>query len=195
MRLAILLSLLCPAITLAAGDTPRIVDVEGQPLGANVGRLIQTLDFLGAPLPKDLVKTLNEAVKKRDARKLQALLDSHATFVVSLNPEVRVKVVRGPGKATLQQAGFTPLLVKVVNDSTVTRQLRIHSPQTGPVYSGAALAILKRQAQTELNNNENVQGTTDRFLKVDLFQKPPMTMKFSGLEVECAIALIYSQES
>jgi len=195
MRLAILLSLLCPAITLAAGDTPRIVDVEDQPLGANVGRLIQTLDFLGAPLPKDLVKTLNEAVKKRDARKLQELLDPHATFVVSLNPEVRVKVERGPGKATLQQGGFTPLLVKVINDSTVTRQLRIRSPQAGPVYSGAALAILKRQAQTELNNNENVLGKTDRFLEVDLFQNPPMTMKLSGLEVEYAIALIYSQES
>jgi hypothetical protein len=195
MRLALLLSCLFPVVAFAADDTPRIVSVEGQPLGANIARLTQTLEFLGAPFPNSLVTKLTAATKKRDAKELQKLLDPHATFVVSLNPEVRVKVERGPGKATIQQGGFTPLIVKVINESTVTRQLRIRSPQAGPVYSGAALAILKRQAQTELNENENVKGKTDRFLEVDLFQKPPMTMKLSGLEVEYAVALIYSQES
>ena len=195
MRSAILFSLFCPTALFAAGDLPRIVDVEGQPLGAGIGRLIQALDFLGAPLSKDLVRQLNEAAQKRDSRKLQQLLDPQVTFVVSLNPEVRVKVDRGPGSATIQQGGFAPLLIKVINDSTVTRQLRIASPQAGPVYSGTSLAILKRQAQTELKVNENTQGKTDRFLEVDLFQKPPMTGKLSGLEVEYAIALIYSQES
>ncbi|HVW02834.1 MAG TPA: CehA/McbA family metallohydrolase, partial [Planctomycetaceae bacterium] len=118
-----------------------------------------------------------------------------AAFVVTINPEMRVRVQRGPAKPVLQQAGFTPLVVKIVNQSTVARPLRITSPQAGPVYAGAALAILKRQAQTELNDNENREGKTDRFLSVEMFHSPPMTRNLSGLEAEYAIALIASHEA
>ncbi len=168
--------------------------VPGQPLGANVNRLIQTLDYLGSPLPEPLVAELKQAAEERDAEQLQRLLDPQVLFVVSLNPEVRVKVETGPGKRVLQQSGFTPHVVKVINDSTVTRQLRIMSPQAGPVFSGASEAILARQAQTELKENENIQGATDRFLEVEMFQSPPMTRQLSGLAVEYALAMIYSSE-
>ncbi|MCH2379854.1 MAG: hypothetical protein MK236_10595, partial [Pedosphaera sp.] len=117
------------------------------------------------------------------------------SVVVSLNPEVRVKVQRGPAKALLLQGGFTPFVVKVLNDSTVARPLRLASPQAGAVYSGSSLGTLKRQAQTELKANENVKGDTGRFLSVEMFGKPPMAPNLSGLEVEYAIALIYSNEA
>ncbi len=172
-----------------------VSEVEGQPLAANITRLVQALDFLGSPLESKAAKSIQAAARQRDAEKLQKLLDSHILFVISLNPEVRVKVARGPATAELQQGGFTPVIVKVINNSTVTRQLRITSPQSGPVYSGASLGILRRQAQTELNDNENSKGATDRFLEVEMFQSPPMTRNLSGLKVEYAIALIYSQES
>ncbi|MBM81424.1 MAG: hypothetical protein CMJ78_12655 [Planctomycetaceae bacterium] len=177
-----------------AEDVPR-KQVEGQPLGANIGRVIQTFDYLGFPLPEATVKDLRQAIKDRASIRMQKLLDEHALFVVSLNPEFRVKVRRGPAKANLQQGGFTPLLVKVLNDSTVTRQLKINSPQSGPVYSGASLGILKRQAQTELNKDENTKGDTNRFLSVALHQSPPLTPNLSGLQIEYAVALIYSHES
>ena len=169
--------------------------VAGQPLGANVGRIIQALEFAGSPLPSKLTEALRAAAEERDAIKLQELLDSRVLFVVSLNPEVRVKVARGPAAAILQQAGYTPHIVKVINDSTVTRQLRIMSPQAGPVYAGSSEGILKRQAQTELKRNENTDRATDRFLEVEMFQTQPMTRNLSGLEVEYALALIYSSES
>lgn len=180
---------------LAQDDVPLVASVEGQPLAANSKRIIQALEFLGSPLADETVAAIKQAAGKRDAKELQQLLDRHVLFVVSLNPEVRVKVGRGPAKPILQKGGFTPLLVKVINNSTVTRQLRIASPQAGPVYSGASLAILKRQAQTELNENENSQGATDRFLELEMFQAPPMTRDLSGLEVEYAIALIYCSEA
>ncbi|MCH7725502.1 MAG: CehA/McbA family metallohydrolase, partial [Planctomycetes bacterium] len=179
----------------ALAEVPTANSVEGQPLAANAIRLLQALDFLGTPLPEETVKAVRDAARRRDAKRLQELLDPNVLFVVSLNPEVRVKVKRGPAKPTLQQGGFTPHLVKVLNSSTVTRQLRVSSPQSGPVYSGASLAILRRQAQTELNENENTQGATDRFLETEMFQAPPMTHKLSGLEVEYAIVLIYSSEA
>ena len=173
----------------------RVEEVDGQPLGANLLRVVESLKYLGAPLPEATEASLKEAARKRDANRLQEIIDRHVLFVVSLNPEVRVKVNRGPAVARISQVGFTPLLVKVINQSSVTRQLRIRSPQAGPVYAGANLFILERQAQTELNDNENTEGATDRFLEVDMFQSPPMTRQLSGLNVEYAIALIYSSEA
>ena len=171
------------------------VNVEGQPLGANVARLVQAMEFLGVPLAKSVVEKLNHAIRDRDAETIQLILDSHVLVAVSLNPEVRVKVRRGPAKAVLRQGAYTPFVVKVFNDSTVARPLRVASPQAGPVYSGASLGILKRQAQAELKVNENVRGEKGRFLSLEMFNSPPMTTALSGLEVEYAIVLIYSHEA
>lgn len=179
----------------AVETVPIRSSVEGQPLAANVVRVIDTLRLIGVPLNQELETALTKAAKQRDAKQLQELLDPQVLFVVSLNPEVRVKVGRGPAKAVLQQGGFTPVLIKVLNDSTVADPLRIVSPQSGPVYSGAALGILKRQAQTELNIDENKKGATDRFLQTEMLTAPPMTKPLSGLEVEYAIGLIYSSEA
>jgi hypothetical protein len=183
------------AAPVAAQEVEVVSQVEGQPLAANIQRVIEALEFLGAPLPRPLVEDLKQAGEQRDGARLQTLLDRHVVFVVTINPEVRVKVQRGPGEAKVQQAGFSPLVVKVINQSTVAKPLRIRSPQAGPVYAGAALAILKRQAQTNLNHDENSDKRTDRFLSVEMFQSPPMTSHLSGLDVEYAIALIASQES
>lgn len=193
--LTVLLLVVPAKNSLLAVESVEVVDVEGQPLGANVKRLISALDYLGAPLSDELVHKLTVASEQRDARQIQKLLDPEVLCVVSLNPEVRTKVARGPAQAVLQQGGFTPFLIKVINQSTVTRQLQISSPQAGAVYSGAALNSLKRQAQTELNQNENKQSASDRFLEVESFQASPMTVRLSGLECEYVLALIYCHES
>src|SRR5262245_40101732 len=91
------------------------VEAEGQPLAANVERVQQTLDFLGAPLPEAVATALKAA--GQDGKAIQKALDPLVLVAVSINPESRVKVARGPSAAVLQQAGYTPLLVKVVNDS------------------------------------------------------------------------------
>jgi hypothetical protein len=168
--------------------------VEGQPLASNVQRLIQALQFLGAPLPVEITNALEVAGRARDARRIQQLLDRQVLFVVRLNPEARVKVTRGPASAVLQQSGFTPCLVKVVNESTVTQPLRITSPQSGPVYAGVAKLSMERERQEHLRENENV-NRDDRFLQVEMFSSPPMSPNLSGLRVEYALALIYSSEA
>jgi hypothetical protein len=171
-----------------------VVSVEGQPLAAIVQRVAEALDHLGAPLPAQTRRELTAAGQARDARKLQELLDSHVLLVVHINPEARVKVGRGPAPARLQQAGYTPVLVKVVNESGGRQRLRIGSPQSGPVYAGVAKLSMERQRQEHLRENENTSGRTDRFLDVEMFASPPMTASLSGLEVEYAVALIYSSE-
>jgi hypothetical protein len=182
-------------VTFAEADRAAQNVVDGQPLAANVQRVMQALDLLGAPMSESLAAEIEGAASKRDARRLQQLLDPHVLFVVTINPESRVKVARGAAKAVIQQAGFTPALVKVVNASTVTKPLRVSSPQAGPVYAGVAELSMKRQQQEPLRENENASGDTGRFLHVEMFTQPPMTAELSGLEVEYAVALIYSSEA
>ncbi len=177
-----------------SADVP-IAAVDGQPLAANVNRLTQAMEFLGSPLPQSLRMQLEEATKNRDAAAIQKLLDPLVLFVVQINPESRVKVARGPGGALLQQAAYTPVLVKVLNESTVTKRLRIVSPQAGPVYGGVAPLSMQRQQQTELLENQNVSTAANRFLQIEDFGSPPMTPNLSGLDVEYRIALVYSSEA
>src|SRR6266566_6580369 len=98
--------------TSGGAEPESFVPVAGQPLAANVTRLVEALDFLGASLPKDVRNSLAEAARKPDAERLQQTLDKHVLFIVELNPESRVKVRRGPANAVLQQGGYTPVIVK-----------------------------------------------------------------------------------
>ena len=99
--------------------------------------MLEALEYLGAPLDP---KTAAAVEAAGDAKSLQQLLDPQVLVVVALNPESRVGVRRGPARAVLQQAGYTPVLVKVRNESTVTKPLRVSSPQAGPVYGGVGAA-------------------------------------------------------
>ena len=182
------------AVPQTAAPNLEPIDVEGQPLASNVARVIQALELLGTPLSHETRSALEAAGRVRDARRIQQVLDRQVLFAVHLNPEVRVKVMRGPAPAILQQSGFTPFLVKVVNESTSTLPLRIISPQSGPVYAGVAKLSMERERQEHLRENENV-NRDDRFLQVEMFSAPPMTPNLSGLKVEYALALIYSSEA
>ena len=190
---ALVFTLLLGRVALA--DSLPIGEVDGQPLAANVKRVIEAMQFLGSPLPVDEAEKLNAAGKERDAKQLQKLLDPRVLLLAHINPESRVKVRRGPAAAELQQFGFTPVLIKVLNESTVTKRMKLVSPQGGAVYAGASKGSLSRQQQTELNDNENAKRDADRFLSVEMFEQPPMTDRLSGLEVEYAIGLILSTEA
>lgn len=181
---------------LAAAQQPTlpIVQVEAQPLGANIARLRQALAYLGTPLAGELERALEAAARARDAAALQRLLDARVLVAVHINPEARVKAERGPAPAALQQAGYTPVLVKVINESRGTQRLRIGSPQAGPGYAGMTKLAGERMQQSHLRENENVERRTDRFLEVELFTAPPMTTHLSGLDVEYVVALLYSSE-
>jgi hypothetical protein len=174
--LAVVLMLTATALVYGA-DAPKleIEDVEGQPLAANVERLLQALEFLGAKLPEDTTKELLAAAKERNAKKLQELLDPHVLALVTLSPESRVKAARGPADAKLQQGGYVPFIIKVVNNSTVKKTLQLTSPQAGKVY-----------------NDKDGKG---RFLEVEMYTSPPLAANLSGLKVEYALALIYSTEA
>ena len=189
-----LLTALLACVMAQAADLPHAVEVEGQPLAANAQRIMQALDYLGRPFANELRTQLQTAITARDGASVQSALDPQVLCVVDISPESRVKAQRGPVAAQLQQAGYTPVLIKVVNHATSVARLQISSPQAGPSYAGVAKLTMERERQTHLRENESTQGA-DRFLEISLFDAPPMTANLSGLEVEYAIALIYSSEA
>ena len=129
--LLLLTSLACSSVVRAQGL--EAVPVEGQPLAANIERVVRALESLGAPLPSgDARRALRSAALRETSAALQRELDPHVLLVVTINPEERVKVGRGPAAAVLQQGGYTPVLVKVINEAATTKALRITSPQSGP---------------------------------------------------------------
>lgn len=197
MRLSILVASLLVSAFPASGQAAdvNVVPVEGQPLGANAVRVLQALEAIGHPLAEDVVQSVRRGARERDAAAVQRALDPQVLCIVHINPEYRVKVQRGPATAALSQHGYTPFLIKILNEGTITQRLRIHSPQAGAVYAGSARGSLERQQQTELGDDENAAGDLDRFLDVEMLTTPPMTPHLSGLEVEYAIALISSSES
>lgn len=165
-----------------------------QPLAANARRLIPAMESLGAAFPKDTLARLRLAIASEDGAEIDQALKPFTLFEVSINPELRVRTTRGAADAILQQAGFVPFLVRVINDATVTRKLQISSPQAGPVYSGASAGILRRQAQEELNENENTEAGR-RFLSVEMMDRSPMSARLSGHRSEYLIALISCSEA
>jgi hypothetical protein len=176
-------------------ETLTPVSVEGQPLAANITRLIDALDYLGKPLPAPVKRELTRQGQARNAEQLQRTIDPYVLLEVHINAEARVKVSRGPARPVLQQAGYVPAIVKIVNDARGTQLLRVGSPQAGPVYAGMSQLSGSRMQQQHLRENENTEGRTDRFLEIDMFTAPPMSRGLSGLEIEYALALIYSSEA
>jgi hypothetical protein len=175
------------ALSARAADLPPVItDVEGQPVAANAERLTKALAFLGAPLPEAAATPLKTAIDAKDAAAVQRALDPRVLLIVNINPESRVKVARGPAEAALQQAGWTPVLVKVVNEATVKKSLRLISPQSGDVYGG------RGRSDKDPNYDPNA---VKRFAQVEMFTSPPMAQQLSGLKVEYAVALLYSSEA
>src|SRR5881396_132684 len=97
----IITSLLCAvsvSLVTFAAPLPLVPKVEVQPLAAQVARVAEALAYLGAPLSEAELKQLNDApaLPAADAvKQIQGVLDRHALFGVSINPEMRVKVAQG----------------------------------------------------------------------------------------------------
>jgi hypothetical protein len=198
MKRKSLYSLLIATIFCLSGTTAVAVEavaVDAQPLASNLRRLIQSLDSLGHPLAAEDSARIGNAIASLDAAELQAAIDPHVLAVITINPEERVSAERGPAKADLQQAGYKPMLLKIINHGTSTSRLRVTSPQAGPIYAGTARLSMERQQQIHLLENQNTSGSKERFLGIDMHVAAPMAPQLSGLEVEYAILLLASNQA
>lgn len=154
--------------------------VELQPLAAQALRVVETLDYLGAPLSPADRKAVLEATRDKDGAKgvatIQRILDRYSLFDVQINPESRVKVAPGAAKPELVEGGWRTFLVKVTNEAGVTAPLNAVSPNAGPLA------------------NSKAEEVPNRWLELAQYTAQPMKKELSGLEVEYRVLSLYSRD-
>jgi hypothetical protein len=175
------LSLTNPVFSVVSAELPVITGVAWQPLRAQIRRLIEATDYLGVPFSAAEKNAIESAMKAKDpeygSRQIQAILDQHCLYLVNINPEMRVKVARGPADPHLMQHGWTQFLVKVNNQAGVTAALKTQSPNAARLHNSPAEAV------------------DDRWLEVQTFDAQPLTKTLSGLELEYRLIQLYSRDA
>ena len=169
-------------------------DVEPQPLLAQAIRLKDALSFLGSSLTKEdekqLISLQQQPLTGQTSKRVQEILDPYCLAMVNINPESRVKVLRGPAKPRLIQNGWVSYLVKVNNEAGVTSQLQVESPNAAtPLY---APSYEPRVDEKKILTQGQV---ANRFLEMQIYRNPPMLSNLSGLKLEYAIVQIYSKDA
>src|SRR5262245_11946368 len=86
------------AIQAAAAELPRVIKVQLQPLAAHVQRLVDTLDYLGAPLPEDDRRALKAAATDTvsGVNRIQTVIDKHCLAGVRILPNNKLETIPGP---------------------------------------------------------------------------------------------------
>ncbi len=177
---AALASLLLPVLLRAAAPAaPVIENVAWQPLAAQVKRVLEAMDYQGAPLPENERRALEKisGIEPDAVRRLQAILDPHCLFVVHINPEMRVKVAAGPAKPELAEQGWRQFLVKVHNEAGATAALRATSPNAQRLFNSPAGDV------------------PNRWLELQMADAQPLQPNLGGLEVEYRIIQLHSRDA
>jgi hypothetical protein len=169
---------LAVAFSARAASLPVLDKVESQPLVAQVRRLGEAMDSLGAPFDPKTTAALVAAMNAADAStRIQQLLDPYCLFFVQINPESRAKVAVGAAKPELVEAGWRPFLVKVQNDAGATGRLNIESP------NAKWLA------------NSPREDVPNRWLDLLPAETAPLQTNLSGLRLEYRIVSLYSRDA
>ncbi len=178
MRSLILLAFCFLSVTAHAALTI-VTNVDLQPLRAQVTRVTQALAYLGAPLSDAEIQELDAAPSLPAARaveKIQTVLDRHALFGVSINPEMRVKVAVGEAKPELDEQGWRVFLVKVQNDAGTTAPLKAVSPNAQKLHNSPADEV------------------ANRWLDLAMFDAQPLAATLNGLALEYRVIQLYSRD-
>jgi hypothetical protein len=188
---------------LDAATLATVTNVEVQPLGAQVRRLIDATDLLGSPL-SDADKTALEAAMKQAepnvaSEQIQKILDPYCLFGVSINPEMRVKVAQGPAKPELVEQGWRQFLVKVENDSGTTAALQAVSPNAISLFESGSSRTTSDQFfgndQKRREQKPALLGVGERWLDLMMFDKQPLKAALSGLKLEYRIVQLYCRDA
>jgi hypothetical protein len=174
------IALLGTVLGVSAAPLTLVTNVDLQPLAAQVARVQEALRYLGAPLSDAEAKEIEAAKKLPEATAVEAIqkvLDRHALFGVTINPEMRVKVAAGEAARELDEHGWRVFLVKVENDSGTTAALKASSPNAQRLHNSPA------------------EDVPNRWLDLATFDAQPMTPTLGGLNLEYRIVQLYSRDA
>jgi len=174
-----------------AAELKVVTNVEQQPLVAATTRILEALEYVGAPLAEKDAQALNAALKDADAsqsvKSIQKTLDAYCVAGVHINAESRVSVVEGPAAKTLVHQGWRTFLVKVHNEAGVTAELQAVSPNAAPQFKRSRGSSRPKRSITR-------SEAAQRFLSMEMYGKQPLKKALSGLELEYRIIQLYSRD-
>jgi hypothetical protein len=172
-----LLACLCWLVSTAAPaqtSLPIVEDVDVAALREQCQQLLKVLEAVGAPFPAETDKELRALLRERPTaqtgERLQQLLDARCLVGVQINPESRVKAVRGPVAADLRRDRAGHVLVKVHNEAGVTAPLAV----TGPQLRAAG---------------------NDGWLEAGVVTEAPLAKKLSGGKVDYVLLRLTARET
>lgn len=177
--------------SLAKAEVP-VVTVEPQPFLAATRQVMEATAFLGSAFTAEETAALQQCLQQNDAaavEKAQRILDTRTLFLVTINPEQRVKVVATQSLPKLDEAGWHQYLVKVVNEAGTTAPLKVSSPEAGQVF----FRYYPQPGKTDPPPPSPPLST--RWLDVQMWDAPPMRPALSGLNVEYRILGLYSRDA
>ncbi|MEA3207532.1 MAG: hypothetical protein QOE70_589 [Chthoniobacter sp.] len=182
------------------GEDPLpVVPVEPRPLAAQVRRLIEATDYLGEPLAEADKAGLREALAAADApgavERMQRTLNRYCLFVVTINPEMRVKGARGPAEPVLVEQGWRQFLVKVVNEAGTTASLRIVSPNAQSVHDAKAAQTSSDREYRTKDGRTPLPPAADLWLDLQTYDRQPLQPTLSGLPVEYRLVQLSSRDA
>ncbi len=178
------------APTRAAGQPP--VKVERQPLEAQVKRVTDTLELLGAPLPAADREALTAAFGEKDAAgavaAIQKILDPHCLAHVRIGGKGKLTTRAGAARPALAEQGWRVFLVKVHNAAGLDRvELKPASPN--------ALPMFYRSTGKPDPRVMSVGEAGKRFLDLMMYNGQPLLRHLAGLEVEYRVLQVYCRDA
>ncbi|MBO0797661.1 MAG: CehA/McbA family metallohydrolase, partial [Blastocatellia bacterium] len=192
LRLFIVLFALTPMVVIPGTEASKAEQIELQPFAAQVKRLLETLDYLGAPLSTADKEALDRALAESDQARavgaIREVLDKYCLVEVQISPESRVKVEPGKAKTELVEKGWRTFLIKVRNEAGVTAELKVESPNALPVFGAPSGNPRPERSISKLE-------VANRWLDLSLFAKPPFKPQLSGLGLEYRIIQLYSRDA
>jgi hypothetical protein len=142
-------SLTLPLIT--AGDDIPVGDVKKEDLAANLA----SIRAAWLETEKFPPRSLFSMTKVEEPDEAQRQIDQDVAILVTINPESRVKVHRGPAAIQLDLGWPTLVLVKVLNEGGVTAQLNVRiledTAVTARVFEFTSLIDSKRMLTPKLS--------------------------------------------
>jgi hypothetical protein len=169
---------------------PPVANVELQPLAAQVQRLVDALDYLGAPLPAADKQALKAAAvdKTKGVETIQRLLDKHCLAGLRIQGANKLETIAGPAKAELAEQGWRIFLVKVYNGSGLASvELQADSPN--------AQSMLRRSTSAPAPKVVSAGEVGKRFLDLMMYGSQPLVRDLSGLALEYRIMQLYCRDA
>lgn len=110
-------------IDIAHADEVPIIECKAESLLNNIRAVNHAFNEAGVTILEWMMKQFS----KNDSELMQRDIDRYVVAVVTINPESRVKVMRGPHGIEFQSGWQTPVLVKVINEGGVTARINVQS--------------------------------------------------------------------